>query len=167
VGSDWQPQFVPPPAAFPAPTPRATRISSLPALAMLMIVHGALVGFWALFCLFAIAVGIVNVGFLGARRTEDWIVISLYTVFGAAAFAVSALNIVSGIQLRKLRAKKLAFGALIAGAASFVCGNVFCLPLALGVMIFGIIVLTDRGVSEAFARVEAGEPAERVLGDLR
>lgn len=159
------PQFIPPPLPRPAPLVATTnRLHSLPTLSTLMIVHGGLVLLWVAFCVFAILVGVINVSMISADP-EDAFVIGIYTVFGLTALPVGVVNIVSGARVRKLRSKRLALGALIAGGASFFCGNVFCMPLSVGVLIYGIMVLTDARVSAAFARVEAGEPAERILAE--
>lgn len=165
MAEDWQPQFVPPPAP-PAVAVRPSRLTSLPTLAVLMIVHGVLVLSWAGFCLFAISIGAISIGTRGAHG-EDWFVIVAYSVFGISAFVVGASNVVSGVGIRKLRGHKLAFGTLIASTLSFFCGNVFCLPFAICLLVYGIIVLTDPEVRAAFTRVEAGEPAEVVLAGRR
>jgi hypothetical protein len=159
-----QPQFVPPPLR-PVQPVGPNRLNSLPTLSILMIVHGSLVLLWVAFCVFAILIGLINVGFISSGRAEDAFVIVIYTVFGLAALPVAIVNIVGGARVRKLRSKRLAIGALIAGGVSFFCGNIFCMPLTVGVLIYGIMILTDARVSAAFARVAAGEPAERVLAE--
>jgi hypothetical protein len=156
------PQFTPPPV-LPPPPPPPDRLCSLPTLGLLMMVHGGLALAWVAFCVFAIVVGLVNVGLIGGTGDEDWLVIVLYSAFAAGATPVAVLGLLAGYRVRHLRSKKLAIAALIAGGASFFCGNVFCLPFSVGLAIFGIIVLTDAGVSAAFARVAAGEPAEAVF----
>jgi hypothetical protein len=158
------PQFVPPPIAQPFRAP-PSKLTQVPTLGTLLIVHGVLVLIWALFCVLAIAIGAINVGFLGAGKDEDYIVIVAYTVFAAGALPVAILEIVAGMRMRSLRSRNLAFVALFASVASFFCGNVFCLPLSLGLGVWGLLVLLDRSVIDGFARVAAGEDAGAVLAD--
>jgi hypothetical protein len=157
ISPQWPPPVVPPPA------PPVSKLGSVPTLGLLMMVHGGLVLLWVAFCVLAILIGIVNVGFISAGSGEDWLVIVLYSVFAIGALPAAVLGLVGGYRVRKLRSKKLAFGALIVGGGSFFCGNVFCMPFTVGLLIYGIMVLTDSGVSAAFARVQAGEPAQAVF----
>lgn len=163
MASDFGPSgFVPPPAVAPRPRP-PDRLQNVPVVGALMLVHGGLILVWALFCVFAILVGIVNVGLIGGGRDEDYFVIVAYSLFAAGALPVGVVEMVAGARVRKLRGRKLAIGALFASVFSLFCGNVFCLPLSLALLVYGLVTLFDAGVVAAFARVEAGEPPEAVL----
>jgi hypothetical protein len=114
------------------------------------------------FCIFAIAVGVLNLSFI-APDGEDYLVIGIYSAFAIGALPAAVLGLVAGYRVRKLASRALAFWALGLGAASVFCGNVFCMPFSVGLLIYGIMVLTDSGVSGAFARVKAGELADAVF----
>lgn len=158
------PQFVPPPAAqYLRPAP-PDKLRHVPTLGLLMMLHGGLVLAWVAFCAFAIASGVINVTWIGPGHDEDYVVIGAYTAFGLGALPVAIVELVAGARVRKLRSRKLAIGGLFAAAASFFCGNVFCLPLSLGLLVWGLLVLFDRAVIAAFERVERGEDAAAVLG---
>jgi hypothetical protein len=162
------PEWPTPPIASPVAPPTApavNRLRNVPTLGLLMMVHGGLILLWVAFCVFAIVIGFLNVGFVSSGSGEDWLVIVLYSVFAVGALPAAVLGLLAGVRVRKLESRKLAIAALIVGGTSFFCGNVFCMPFTVGLLIYGIMVLTDSGVSAAFARVRAGEPAEAVFRD--
>ena len=125
-----------------------------------MMLHGGAVLLWVAFCVFAILVGVINVSFISRGTDEDVLVIVIYSLFAAGAFPVGVAEIVAGARIKKLKSRKLALGALFASVFSFFCGNVFCVPFSVALLAFGIITLLDKRVTEAFNRVEAGEPPE-------
>jgi hypothetical protein len=72
----------------------------------------------------------------------------LVSVVGVAAFVSGVLNVIGGIRLLKYRGRTFAITALFANIIPlFTC---YCLPTSLGVMIYGLIVMFQTDVAQAF-----------------
>ncbi len=90
----------------------------------------------------------------GAPPASPELMTGLYIVIGIAAIAAGALKIVAGIFNLKLRGRVLSYVALGSGLVSALA--CYCLPTALGLGIYGLIVLLNGKSGEAFAYVESG-----------
>lgn len=85
---------------------------------------------------------------------------AVYVVLGLLVLTAAVLNIVGGIRSLKYRGRTFAIVALFSNIlALFTC---YCFPLALGMMIYGLIVFFQSDVADAFARVADGLPPERI-----
>lgn len=78
----------------------------------------------------------------------------LYIGIGLAAIAAGAFKVVAGIFNLKLRGRVLSYVAIGTGLlSSLAC---YCAPTAIGLAIYGLIVLLSAKSGEAFAYVEGG-----------
>jgi hypothetical protein len=138
-------------AFVPPPRPEPTRVDEVPRLATFLLAHGIAVLAWAVFCIGAVAL----FGFVSLSRPpsdEDKLVMILYAVFGTGATIVGVLQVVAASKLKRLEGRVFALVALWAGVASFPCGTVCCLPTAIVLVVYGMAVLLDANVVEAFER---------------
>ena len=138
-------------------------------VAILMIVNGAIVSLMglylviigpAMFTMMKVAPPPQGPNAGGPEAMILGIMSAVYFVLGLLVLVASVLNIVAGIRSLKYRGRTFAIVALFSNiAALFTC---YCFPLALGVMIYGLIVFFQSDVADAFARVAEGLPPERV-----
>ena len=83
-----------------------------------------------------------------------WIMTATYGVMAAAALIVAVLHIVAGLRNYRFRGRTVGFVALAGGLlAFFTC---YCLPTAVALSIYGLIVYLNGSVSEAFCMGESG-----------
>lgn len=83
----------------------------------------------------------------------------VYVALGAVALLAGILNIIAGIRSLKFRGRTFAIVALISNV--FALGTCYCIPTALGVMIYGLIVMFNSDVARAFTMASEGAmPAE-------
>ncbi|MEM7479074.1 MAG: hypothetical protein AAF483_29165, partial [Planctomycetota bacterium] len=80
---------------------------------------------------------------------------------GVLCIILALLYVFSGILLIKFRGYKFAFVALIGGMASLM--TCYCFPTSLGLLIFGLIVLLDQPVRDAFEAAEAGVSPKDII----
>jgi hypothetical protein len=79
---------------------------------------------------------------------------AMYVGIGLAVLVVGGLKIAAGIFNLKLRGRILSYVALGSGLVSAL--TCYCLPTALALGIYGLIVLLNGKSGEAFAYVESG-----------
>ena len=130
------------------------------ALGILTIVQGALVTLMGLFLIGMAAVvpamikaqgGFPNQPGMPQRPMPaemEWVLLAVYGGAGVIAVALGVLNIVGGIGVMRFRGRILGIVALSSGLLSiFGC---YCFPTALGLFIYGLIVLLNGPVKRAF-----------------
>jgi Cytochrome oxidase complex assembly protein 1 len=118
----------------------------------LMIAQGILscgVGFISL------AVGPLNLIFLSKQRSDfpffGKVVPWLYIVSGLLILTSGVLNILAGVKVRRFQNRPLAIVALATNAVYlFSFFNLPCFPIALALMIFGLVVVLNQDVRRAF-----------------
>ena len=86
----------------------------------------------------------------------------IYGGMGLAALIAGILHLVAGIRMYQFRSRRLAVAAATAGMLSVL--SCYCAPTSVGVGVYGLVVLLNQQVSEAFAMGEAGYPASDILG---
>ena len=93
-----------------------------------------------------------------------WMMLLVYGGMAVAALASGALHLVAGIRNYRFRGRGLGIAALVCGALTvFTC---YCLPTAVALGVYGLIVYLNYETAEAFRLGEAGcEPAE-ILASL-
>jgi hypothetical protein len=90
----------------------------------------------------------------------EWLLPLIYGSFGVIFLTVGLLGIWSGIRMLKFKGRTLGFVALSTGLiASFGC---YCLPTAIGLFIYGLIVLLNAPVKRAFEMGEQGRTADEI-----
>jgi hypothetical protein len=140
-------------------------VGQVQVVSILMIVQGALamvMGF------FYVAGGLINVaGVANSRggRSEDetiaMIVMSILVLLGFGMLLVGALNIFGAIRAMSFRSRTFAIFALFSNILGvFTC---YCTPTSLGVMIYGLIVMFNREVAQAFELASQGESKQSIL----
>ena len=108
---------------------------------------------WAVIGAISGAAGAVSFQ-VGTSNLDPSLAAILYVVVGLVIAVVGGLNIFAGLKVKNYRGKTLAIIALAAGLlASLTC---WCAPTALGLLIYGLIVLMNEDVKRAFEMGEQG-----------
>lgn len=110
-------------------------------LSAAMIVYGVL---QCLLWVGVILVGIVDGGDLGATIFA--------VVWGLGVMAHGLLWIVAGARIGSLRSRTFGLGVLLTAPLA-IC-SCYCSPFALGIMVFGLLVLMDGEVKKQFEEAE-------------
>ena len=90
----------------------------------------------------------------GTSNLDPSMAALLYVVTGLVIVIVGGLNIFAGLKVKNYRGKTLAIVALAAGLLTSV--TCWCAPTALGLLIYGLIVLMNEDVKRAFEMGEQG-----------
>lgn len=97
----------------------------------------------------------------GPPQEFFWGMTAVYVVFAIAALTAATLHIMAGLQNRQFRGRTLGIIAATGGLATlFTC---YCLPTAVAVGVYGLIVLLNEEVAEAFCMGEARHSAQDIL----
>jgi hypothetical protein len=143
-------------------------VNQVQVVSILMIVNGALVSLMGLFyaamgpLMFTIFTLAPPPGPQGGPNQADkaffTAMSAVYVVIGLPTVVCGVLNIVAGIRSLYFRNRILALVALFTNMITlFTC---YCSPIAVGVMIYGLIVMFQPDVALTFRRVAQGLPAE-------
>ena len=89
---------------------------------------------------------------------------AIYIAMGVATILGGILKVVGGVRNVSLKSRVLGFIALGSGLLSF--ASCYCIPTALGLGIYGIIVYVNQKSAEAFAMAESGMPPDQVFAQL-
>lgn len=88
----------------------------------------------------------------------------VYVAMGLPILAVGILKIVAGIRNHKYKNRVLGIVALGSGAITvYTC---YCLPTAIGLMVFGLMVYLNEQSVRAFELGEAGRTPQEVKQEL-
>jgi len=94
-------------------------------------------------------------------ETFFWILTFVYGGMGIVVLAVAALHVVAGLRNYRFRSRTLGIVAMASGVLSlFMC---YCLPTAVAIGVYGMIVYLNHEVAEAFRMGEAGSSASDIL----
>ena len=85
----------------------------------------------------------------------------IYGGMAIAALVAAVLHIAAGIRNYRFRGRRLGIVALAGGTLSLF--TFYCLPTAIGLGIWGLIVYLDDEVREAFRMGEAGQTASEIF----
>src|SRR6476620_6698932 len=131
---------------------------------ILMIVHGVTVIIMGGLVAFAGA-WILGAGPAGGGGGPDARIISvIYIAFGSLILVCGALNALAGIRLITYRNRVLGLVALFTNV--LVLLTCYCAPTAIGIMIYGLIVLFNADVARAFEMVAGGATPDEAIGRL-
>jgi hypothetical protein len=138
-------------------------------VAILLIVQGALE---ACMGLFLCVMGPVMMGILasapppssGGSAPPPALFGGIYIVMGLATLIGGVLKIVAGARNVKYRGRVLGFVAMGSGILSML--SCYCMPTALGVGIYGLIVYLNQNSARAFELGETGMPGEQILATI-
>ena len=87
----------------------------------------------------------------------ELIMLAMYGSMGLISLVIGVLGIWAGIRMLKFRGRTLGIVALSSGLLSI--AGCYCLPTAIGLFIYGLIVLLNEPVKRAFAMGEQGTSA--------
>lgn len=88
----------------------------------------------------------------------------IYLVMGIPTLIAGVLKIVAGVRNVKYRGKTLGFIALGSGILS--AASCYCIPTALGVAIYGLIVYLNQNSARAFELGETGMPSDQIMATI-
>lgn len=143
-------------------------IRQVPVVAILSIIQGSLE---VLVGLFFVAMGpIVGTVMQNAELQNPnaqpppeemmWFVYGLYGAMGLMGLLAGAIKIAAGVQNLKYKNRVLGFVAMGSCIASlFTC---YCIPTAIALAIYGLIVLCDGGVARAFQLASQGYTPQQI-----
>ena len=94
-----------------------------------------------------------------------WIITVVYGAVAAVTLAAGLLHVVAGLQSYRFRGRVLGFVALAGGILTFF--NCYCLPTAIGLGVYGLIVYLNGEVSDAFCMGESGCSPDEILATFR
>lgn len=145
----WQP----PGAPFPQPpAPRDdSKLGHVPKLASFLLVQGIATLAWALFCVAAVLLFAITL-IRGSTSDENTMILVLYAFFGFGAIVTGTLQILAARRLKRFQSRTFVMAVLWGGVASVAFGTMFCCPTALAVLVYGMVVLLDASVIEAFEK---------------
>jgi hypothetical protein len=162
-----EPAASPESSALPAP-PRSRLVAQVRVLAILMIAQGVLE------ILAGVLLGCMGVVFplieaaaeqAGQQAPHSGAFTSFmlffYLALGAAHLAAGVLHVVAAARNYRYRGRKLGITALIVGLVT--ASMMICLPTALALAVYGLIVYVNEAVVRAFDLGEQGESAEAIL----
>jgi hypothetical protein len=142
-------------------------------LAILMIVQGALELIMAgTLAFFAVAmpriiakVEVHNTPNTPSPKEMFMMMTVMYGIFAAVVLVAAALHIVAGIQSYRFQRRVLGIVAVSCGALTLL--SCYCLPTAIAVGVYGLIVYLNPQVTEAFQLRQSGYSAEQILTAYR
>jgi hypothetical protein len=145
--------FPPPP---PSPTP--SRVDDVARVAKFLKWQAFATLAWAAFCTTA-AGFIAYVMVLGRGGSDEPAVLVLYTVLGLVSWTAGILQVTASGRMRAFQSRGMCFVALWSNVASFFCGGaICCLPTGIALVVYGMTVLMDPSVVEAFERAKNTPP---------
>jgi hypothetical protein len=140
-------------------------------VAILMIIHGSIE---SLLGILLAAMGPIMFGFMkmspsgsrsGAPKEGEIVLMSvIYGVLGVLVLAAGVLKIVAGIKNMKYRSRTLGIVALSSAIVSmFTC---YCLPTALALAVYGLIVYLNEQSARAFQMGDQGMSPNEIRAAL-
>lgn len=91
------------------------------------------------------------------NRTDEtmlMVIAAIYLILGLTVLLSSILTLVAGIRALKFRGRTMAIVALFSNIIPVF--TFYCAPTSLGVMIYGLIVMFNRDVAQAFEMADKG-----------
>jgi hypothetical protein len=90
-----------------------------------------------------------------------WITCGTYVVMGLTNLIVGSLHGYAGYRNYSFKSRTLGVIALAGGMATLL--GCYCLPTALALAVYGLIVYLNASVAEAFRMGEQGQPSATIL----
>lgn len=151
------------PSTFPIISGNLERPSSMvtqvPIIGILMIVHGSLACIMGLLFMIIGPTIIVMEGNRNRNQNDDKVIAVVLLIFGGLILISGLFNIVAGIRAQKYRSRGFVLTALFLNVLSM-CS--YCFLTALGLMIYGLIVMFQSDVGRAFAMGEEGYSPDEI-----
>jgi hypothetical protein len=153
-------------------------IRQVPTLAILMAVQG---GLTIAYGLMMVALGFVMPYFMrmsaanagnmpgGAQpfpAEMEWFMVIIYGGMGLLFLALGGFTVFSGLRLYRFQSRVMGMVSLGVGLMSLF--NCYCFPTAIGLAIYGFIVLTKPAVMKAFEIAQGGSmTADELVGAVQ
>jgi hypothetical protein len=159
-----------PEGAFPHP---AGLVRHVRVVAILMIVQGSLelgmailIGVFTLFMPQMMAQATASHP-QDSLPPEAFLQIMTFTYGGmaAATFVAALLHIIAGVRNYRFRGKVFGIVAMACGVVTAL--SCYCLPTAVGLGVYGLIVYLNEGVAEAFRMGQSGFTSTQILDAFR
>jgi hypothetical protein len=141
-------------------------VGQVKVVGILMMVNGVLVILMGVYCAaqWPVMMAVGGGPPPGGGGPPPWIFAVIYGAIGLVVIASGLLNVVAGFRVLSFRNRVLAIVALFSNIIPmFTC---WCILNALGMMIYGLIVLLHTDVGRAFEMVSHGATPEEVIGQL-
>ena len=90
----------------------------------------------------------------------EWMMLAVYGSMGLISLVIGVLGIWAGIRMMRFRGRTFGIVALSSGLLSI--AGCYCLPTAIGLFVYGLIVLLNEPVKRAFAMGEEGRTAAEI-----
>jgi hypothetical protein len=100
----------------------------------------------------------------GPGGQEHMVIAAIYLGLGSLILAIGLMNSVAGIRIISFRGRSFALVALFCNVVPVL--TCYCSLTAIGMMIYGLIVLFQSEVARAFELVSQGATPEDVIGRL-
>ncbi len=139
-------------------------------VAILLMVEG---GLESLMGIFLCVMGPVMMAFMsaspppstgGAAPPPPELFGAIYISMGAATLIAGILKVIGGIRNVSLKSRTLGFVAL--GSSVLSLASCYCIPTALGLGIYGLIVYVNERSAQAFKLVETGMSADQAIAQV-
>lgn len=128
-----------------------SKMGHVPVLGALTIAHGVMLVLYSLIWLMIAGMFPFmpqQPSSTGSPPPPPELMIGIFGCFGAFHFVPGMLQLVGGIQMMRFKSRALAYVALASSVVTIV--GCYCLPTALALMIWGLIVLSDPEVRQRF-----------------
>ncbi len=89
---------------------------------------------------------------------------AIYIGMGVISLIASIIKIIAGVRNVSFKSRTLGFIGL--GSCLLSIASCYCMPTALGVGIYGLIVYVNERAAEAFRLAETGMPTDQVLATI-
>ena len=90
----------------------------------------------------------------------EWMMLAIYGSMGLVSLVIGVLGIWAGIRMMRFRGRTFGIVALSSGLLSL--AGCYCLPTAIGLFVYGLIVLLNPSVKHAFEMGEQGHSANEI-----
>lgn len=88
----------------------------------------------------------------------------IYLAMGLATLIAGVLKLVSGIRNLKCRGRTLGFVAFGSGILTMM--SCYCLPTALALGVYGLVVYLNQNAARAFELGESGMPTDQIMATI-
>lgn len=94
-------------------------------------------------------------------ETLGWIILAFYGGMGAGGVIAGIVRLC--VTFKNYNYRSRTFGIVSLGVGMLSMTTCYCIPTAIGMLIYGLIVYLNPSVMQAFEMVEEGESVEKVL----
>lgn len=142
------------PSSAATPVEASSIVRQVPTLGWLLIAHGALVILLGLFLFMAVFGSVLIIDMSPNPQFNPVHMMIGYSVVGSLAVIAGILIIVAGAKLLDFRGRAWALTAIGLSVVSVI--TCLCAPTAIGIAIYGVVLLLNPQVVEAFRQRRQG-----------